>query len=200
MKYEERLTIFQVAKIQELSGDIASAQTAYDKIIDGAVDAVGSDKENQELTYNALHRKIIMNLKKRDLALHLVSKLVQLAHQDELLEDKSLFEAADIYSRLEEYTSAKELYTRLVNEYPKSTYALGGLFALGKLNHHDLEQPEEAISWYTSFLNKKKEEDASKRIAASFLSDCYLAIGDIEGAKLSLKTHLGVVLEDTEGR
>lgn len=200
MQYEERLTIFQTAKIQEMSGDMVNAQAGYDRIIDGAVDITEGDEVSKELAYDALYRKIIMNLKKRDLALRLVSQLVHVAHQDKFLEDRSLFDAADMYTRLGEPVPAKELYTRLVSEYPKSTYALGGLFALGKLNHHDLEQPKEAIAWYTSFLNKQKEEGASKRIAASFLSDCYLAIGDIEGAKLTLKTHLGVVLEDTEGR
>lgn len=193
MNYEDRLVAFQLGKLQEVSGNAAHAQVQYDKVIEQE-DPLSVTSEDRQLTYDAMYRKILINLKKKEVVLYLASQVVFIFHQDEALGERALVEMANIYVRINEVEAAKDLLIKATERYPRNTEAL---FELARIYHHSLEEPEKAIPYYLSVANKT---DGKHPLAVAFLADCYLAVGDTNGAKIVLERYVGVTLEETDGR
>lgn len=186
MEYEQRIVLFQKAKIKEASGDMAGADQLYVSLIKGEGLGPSSTKEEYVLLYQAYYRRLSINLSNKHLAMQLASEIVEFFHKEKDLEEAYLFDIARFYLRLEEPMSAYDLLRRLLREYPKTAKKEEASLELAKIYHEVLGQPEKAIPFYTNYLQKTT---ANNRLVASLLSDCYLSIGDIQAAELTLSKY-----------
>jgi len=198
MDYQERLLRLQFAKValQGIKPDASLAEKAYDQVIKTADFSPSATKEDHRLTYDAYRGKLSLTIKNRGLAKRLASTMIEVFHKDEELAERALFDVAEAYIRMEEKDGAVDLLRKFLREYPRSEKFAEASFALGRI-YHEQEEPAEAIPHYLLYLNKTK---ADKRLAASFLSDCYLAIGDVDGARIVLEQYSGFTIEELRGR
>jgi TolA-binding protein len=198
MDYQARLLRLQFAKValQGAQPDVALAEKAYDQVIETADFSPSSTQEDHRLTYDAYRGKLSLTIKNRGLAKRLASTMIEVFHKDEELAERALFDVAEAYIRMEEKDGAADLLRKFLREYPRSEKFAEASFELGVI-YHQQEKPAEAIPYYLTYLNKTKSD---KRLVASFLSDCYLAVGDVNGATLVLEQYSGFTIEELRGR
>jgi TolA-binding protein len=198
MDYQTRLSRLQFAKValQGAQPDVVLAEKAYDQVIESADFSPDATQEDHRLTYDAYRGKLSLAIKNRGLAKRLASTMIEVFHKDEELAERALFDVAEAYIRMEEKDGATDLLLKFLRDYPRSQKFAEASFELGSI-YHAQEKPAEAIPHYLTYLNKTKSD---KRLVASFLSDCYLAVGDVSGATLVLEQYSGFTIEELRGR
>lgn len=189
MTYEERLAALQLGKLYEAEGNKEAAEKEYDKIINSKDFSPERIEEEQEVVYQALYRKLVMNSNHRGKVLQLAPMMMEFFHHKKEYEEELFFTIGRVYFEVGENAPALDMLERLLRTYPHGKYTHEACYIVGQIYHKHLDKPKQAIYYYMECL---KNPPVDLSVIGISLADCYTAIGEFDKAREMMEKYVGI--------